>query len=804
MSFLINSKTYFVIMLIFVAFAECFAVEKIENNKIPKIWNVNNVSEYFVGREKQIKDCYLQLSKNKKVAIVGGPGFGTSQIAKKYAQIYKHHYDLVWWFDVSRDIEEQMNNLAMEWNRNTIDNNLQINIHLPANIIVEQLKDRLRVTNLAWLLIFDDVMDENQIAAYLPENHNHEGKGDVIIISTNLTAWQQIIKIDEFTPAESIELLTKITKENDLEDAALLADNLKNYPLAVAQAASYIKQHPGLNMKQYNQIFLNNRNELWKWSNSHKSKHQVLDNNDLNVYTTLFLSVEKLKAESPEAFHLLVLCSMLNNKKIPIRFLKEYLADNYSSNSLRKEEAVSYLLKYALLSKDETETTSKVEDILDSSAVNLDETLTINATVQSVIQEMIVDEKNKHLAQALASMAKFLPNRRWQSNSVIDKYDFLLAHIDTLVSYAEKQKIYNEDLIIILEKQLGYYLANNRDLVSSARIINKIEEALKQTKTVNNRVLCRFHLLKGIYYDWKEADYQKALKETEIALELFIDEEDGSKEELFPIYNGLCHLYNHLGNNDEALKYAKLGEELVKQYPEHSDYQKMFLHSLAKIYVDKGDFKEGLHYISRASNIALENSRELAMRDLPILILEVEILWRTKQIDKAYTKIKSLYLSVNDLFPNDDHLLKGHIMISYGYLSALVNNNFQEAKTILLKGQKIIQDLTGEAFYKRKIAALSYKFLGCIYELDNQYSKAQVEYLKAENLYKNNTYSSSAAGQQDISDVYTRLAEISVKLQDQPMAQHYLDLHRKDFGYEHERTKEITKLMFEAKMQIDF
>ena len=76
--------------------------------------------------------------------------------------------------------------------------------------------------------------------------------------------------------------------------------------------------------------------------------------------------------------------------------------------------------------------------------------------------------------------------------------------------------------------------------------------------------------------------------------------------------------------------------------------------------------------------------------------------------------------------------------------------------------------------------------------------------MKAENLYKNNTYSSSAAGQQDISDVYTRLAEISVKLQDQPMAQHYLDLHRKDFGYEHERTKEITKLMFEAKMQIDF
>ena len=308
MSFLINSKTYFGIMLIFIAFTECFAIERIENNKIPKIWNVNNVSEYFVGRDKQIKDCYLQLSKNKKVAIVGGPGFGTSQIAKKYAQIYKHHYDLVWWFDVSRDIEEQMNNLAMEWNRNTIDNNLQINIHLPANRIVEQLKDRLRVTNLAWLLIFDDVMDENQIAAYLPENHNHEGKGDVIIISTNLTAWQQIIKIDEFTPAESIELLTKITKENDLEDAALLADNLKNYPLAVAQAASYIKQHPGLNMKQYNQIFLNNRNELWKWSNSHKSKHQVLDNNDLNVYTTLFLSVEKLKAESPEAFHLLVLC----------------------------------------------------------------------------------------------------------------------------------------------------------------------------------------------------------------------------------------------------------------------------------------------------------------------------------------------------------------------------------------------------------------------------------------------------------------------------------------------------------------
>ncbi len=807
MKFFSKSNISFIILAIFIVFAKCFvfASQEIENNRIPIIWNVNNANEYFAGRIKLLENLYQSFNDDNVIAIVGGPGFGKSQLAKKYAQVYKHHYDLVWWFDVNRDMEEQIIDLATEWNRHATEKKLQINIYSSPDDLIQQLKDRLRVTNLHWLLIFDDVIDKSQIATYLPERHNQNGRGDIIITSRNLTAWQKTIKVDEFTPAEATELVMKITKENNIEEAAILADKLKNYPLAIAQAASYIKLHPGLDIKQYSKLFLTNRNALWKEDDLHKAKYQALDDYKFTAYTTLFLTIEKLQQESPEAFHLLILCSMINNKKIPTQFLKVYLADHYSSDSIDQEKAIAYLLKYALLLKDEVEDESKGLHKLASSAIALDETLTIHAIVQLVVQDMLSDKVEKeHLTKALASMAKFLPNKLRLSNSMIVKYDFLLAHINALKAAAQKQKIYDNNLINILVRQLEYALSSKVDLIASEKIINEIDEALKHTDTVSSRVLCRFHLMKGTYYDWAESDFKKSLGEAQVAWQILQDAlEEEHQEEMLMVYNSFGILYNRLGNNEEALKYATLGEELIKTYSGNLEYEERLFYTFAKIYVDKGDLTQALFYINKAKDIIKQRSEEIMLCDMSIYMLEIDILRRLGQIEQAYNKLKPLYLQTNNLFPNDYHALKGHIMILYGYLSALMNHDIHEARNILLKGQTMMKELMKD-FYQRKIAAQSYKFLGSIYEHEGEYGKAQKEYLNAAKLYKNSIYSSPAIAIDDISDIYTKLAVVSIKLQDKPMTEHYLDLHRKKFGHAHKRTKEIIKQMFAAKMQIKF
>lgn len=808
MKFFSKSNISFIILAIFIVFAKCFAFasQEIENNRIPIIWNVNNANEYFIGRIKLLENLYQSFNDDNVIAIVGGPGFGKSQLAKKYAQVYKHHYDLVWWFDVNRGMEEQIIDLATEWNRHATEKKLQINIYSSPDDLIQQLKDRLRVTNLHWLLIFDDVTDKGQIATYLPERQNQKGRGDIIITSRNLTAWQKTIKVDEFTPAEAIELLTKITKENNIEEATILADKLKNYPLVIAQAASYIKLHPGVDIKQYSQLFLTNRNTLWKEDDLHKAKYQALDDYKFTAYTTLFLTIEKLQQESPEAFHLLVLCSMINNKKIPTQFLKAYLADHYSSNSIEQEEAIACLMRYALLLKNEIEEGTKIQRKLNKSITDLEETLTIHATVQLVVQDMLSDKVKKiHLENALASMAKFLPNKLRLSNSTIDQYDFILAHIDALTAYAEKYELYNKDLVIILIKELEYWEYDRRNFATSAKKITKIEKILDHMTFTDKAYLCRFFLMKATYNDWAKSDYKQALEEVEKAWIILKDQDEQQyNEEFLRIYIDFSNLYNRLGDNEKALNYAVQGEELSKKYSGLEQLEKLF-HCLAKIYIDKGNLIQALNYITKASLIIKERSGFIVPGDLSILILEVEVLLRLNRLDQAYTKLQPLYIQTKELFPNDDNVLKGHIMVFYGYISSmLVENNFKKAIEDVLKGQEIMMYSLGNNFYQKKMSALSYKFLGNIYEREGEYARAQEEYLKAVKLYKDSIYSSPAVAIDDISDVYAKLATVSIKLQDQPMTEHYLDLHRKNFGHEHKRTKEIIKQMFAAKMQIKF
>ena len=56
------------------------------SSKIPKIWNTSGFNSYFVGREEQLQRIHSFFKNDKKqiIAITGGPGFGKTQIAKKY------------------------------------------------------------------------------------------------------------------------------------------------------------------------------------------------------------------------------------------------------------------------------------------------------------------------------------------------------------------------------------------------------------------------------------------------------------------------------------------------------------------------------------------------------------------------------------------------------------------------------------------------------------------------------------------------------------------------------------------------
>jgi hypothetical protein len=187
-------------------------------------------------------------------------------LAKKYAKSYKGDYDLIWWIDSDKDknIGEQLKQLASEWNNIHANKKQHINILLPREEIIRQLKERLRVTELNWLLIFDNAIDQNRIKNYFPDKHSIKGYGHILITSKNPLSWNKVIELNKLTRPESIELLLKVTGEDDKLAAAKLADALEDFPLALVQATAHISSHPSINIEEYRELFLTKRKELWQ------------------------------------------------------------------------------------------------------------------------------------------------------------------------------------------------------------------------------------------------------------------------------------------------------------------------------------------------------------------------------------------------------------------------------------------------------------------------------------------------------------------------------------------------------------
>ena len=141
-------------------------------------------------------------------------------------------------------------------------------------------------------------------------------------------------------------------------------------------------------------------------------------------------------------------------------------------------------------------------------------------------------------------------------------------------------------------------------------------------------------------------------------------------------------------------------------------------------------------------------------------------------------------------------------MIFHGYLSYVIKGT--GGKSDLIAGQDMLIRLLGKNATMRKKYASSHHLLGRIYENEEKYPEATEEYLIAEKLYSNIQYHSATVATDDVSQIYTRLACTYAKLNDNKMAQYYLDLHRKRFNYNHTRNNEIMECMIKQKMPIAF
>ncbi|WP_037574829.1 FxSxx-COOH system tetratricopeptide repeat protein [Phaeacidiphilus oryzae] len=206
---------------------------------VPAVWRVPTRNPGFTGREELLDRIRTALAGGSEpggaapCVLCGLGGVGKTQAALEYAHRFRADYDAVWWVS-AEDTGLLAHHLA----------GLGGDLGLPADGDVGALAGAVREAlrrgepYRRWLLILDNAEQPGLIAPYLPA-----GGGHVLITSRDRADWDAAarIDVDVFSREESTGMLRRENPELSEYDAARIAKELGDLPLAVRHAAAWLR-----------------------------------------------------------------------------------------------------------------------------------------------------------------------------------------------------------------------------------------------------------------------------------------------------------------------------------------------------------------------------------------------------------------------------------------------------------------------------------------------------------------------------------------------------------------------------------
>lgn len=276
---------------------------------IPPVWHVPTRNASFIGRNEILEQLHDKLIGTSTpvvlpAALHGLGGVGKTQVAQEYAHRFMADYDVVWWLQSEqRDmINSHLADLAPHLLIRSAESTEET-----ANLVKEALR-RGRPYD-RWLLIFDNADEPGDVRDCFPG-----GPGHVIVTSRN-PAWSDVaepLALDVFSRAESLAYLQRRAPSLSEADAALVADELGDLPLAIEQAGAWLSA-TGLPAAQYIA-------ELQEQFAVTMELSQAV-NYPTSVAVTYRLSFERLRDQSPAAARLLELCACFAPDPISLTLL---------------------------------------------------------------------------------------------------------------------------------------------------------------------------------------------------------------------------------------------------------------------------------------------------------------------------------------------------------------------------------------------------------------------------------------------------------------------------------------------------
>ena len=324
----VNNLKY-IILIILLPFSAIVA----QASKIPLVWNIPASNEYFIGRQAELKELETLVKKDHKVLVVGAGGIGKTQLVKEFAHKNLSEYQIIWWFDVAKNIDDQLILFADQLSDANIGHKINTD-KVSSKAILIHIKEVLRKTDKKWLIIFDNARNLDIINNLFPETHHLPGK-DIIITSRNLNSDLNLLQLKPFNEEDALAFMEKTTHLANSADLNYMIALLNRYPIALAQAATYIKTN-NIKASEYVSLFKQDPQKLAKDEKLLlESENNHFDLNKVTIETTLSLNLQNLKEESKLGFEIIEIISLIKRPQVPGDLLFDFLSVN---NPISKED----------------------------------------------------------------------------------------------------------------------------------------------------------------------------------------------------------------------------------------------------------------------------------------------------------------------------------------------------------------------------------------------------------------------------------------------------------------------------------
>lgn len=750
------------------------------------ISNLPPSNEHFIGRKEILNQIRKEFKKDRYiVTLVGFLGIGKTQIARKFAEQSKEEYDIVWFMDAKGSIIDQLRGLALLINDlNDTTQEKKINVKAqPANFL-EQMHTFLKTTPKKWLLILDNVQERGEVLGFLPPSTS---QGKILITTRSDVGWENPLRISNFSHEESLALLRDLLQTNDEELLNKLAALLFNHPLSLVQAGCYIRKHNHINADAYMTLFTSRRKDLWKKEDvmikEDKDLKDLHDSYEMTGGTALRLSLEDLKTRSPLGMKLLYHTAFLHNTEIPADILSALSKTLGYEPVFDCSEAIHQLTKLSFLEKDRV--ASQHEP--DNSLFNMHD-----LTQVVLLDAQCLEEKKQAIATDLMIFSQIFSGGWNKVVKDLTQRPYLLAHLESLCAHAKDLKVYNTSLIELMTYLVEYHMYHTRDQRTYEKLVKEIDTLVKETPHVSPVVLARFYsdrvYTRSPSVEGEGKLDKRVVKDYETAIQTF-QETPHHIEELFRTYMNFAQYYFLRGKFEEAKFYIKKSDELVQKI-KNETYKNLFFFVKAWVFCEMEEYDLAHQAISEAVK-RLDQEESLALQ-IYIKNMKAWADLKTGDYEGAYHWAVKAQQEALDFFDHDttDSFVWSTLVIGvYKKQQGDLEGAEAAVKESLVRLEKEYAgplEVTDQAF--------AHTVLGDIYVSKGNLSEAKKEYHLAEKIY-NKLYSKKEGI--GISELYVSFAILGTKLKDDLLAKHYLNIHQKYYGRDHQGTKKILQVFQE-------